>query len=83
MKSKIAIEGMAFYAYHGFYEEEQKIGGMDIPTKLIETLCRRIFDKVKEKSETTISKPVFVSIKVTKNNPPVNGLNHVFVQLEG
>jgi dihydroneopterin aldolase len=120
MKSKIAIEGMAFYAYHGFYEEEQKIGGkyfvdvylqydsadswlsddlsqtinyemiyqlvkteMDIPTKLIETLCRRIFDKVKEKSEITIGKSVFVSIKVTKNNPPVNGLSNVFVELEG
>ncbi len=23
---KIAIEGMKFYAYHGFYDEEQKIG---------------------------------------------------------
>lgn len=120
MKSKIAIEGMAFYAYHGFYEEEQKIGGkylvdvylqydsadswlsddlsqtinyeiiyqlvkteMDIPTKLIETLCRRIFDKVKQKSEITIGKSVSVTIKVTKNNPPVNGLSNVFVELEG
>jgi dihydroneopterin aldolase len=56
---------------------------MDIPTKLIETLCRRIFDKVKQKSEITIGKSVSVTIKVTKNNPPVNGLSNVFVELEG
>jgi len=27
MKSKIIIEGMHFKAYHGYYLEEQKIGG--------------------------------------------------------
>ncbi|GAA4820642.1 dihydroneopterin aldolase [Algivirga pacifica] len=30
---KIALEGMEFFAYHGFYEEEQKIGnkyGVDL-----------------------------------------------------
>lgn len=30
---KIALEGLEFYAYHGFYEEERKIGnkyGLDI-----------------------------------------------------
>lgn len=25
---KIILEGLEFYAYHGFYPEEQKIGGM-------------------------------------------------------
>ncbi|PWJ43828.1 dihydroneopterin aldolase [Sediminitomix flava] len=33
---KIALEGMEFFAYHGFYEEEQKIGnkyGVDIEVK--------------------------------------------------
>lgn len=26
MKTKVAIKGAEFYAYHGFYEEERKIG---------------------------------------------------------
>ena len=33
----IAIEGMRFYAYHGFYEEEQIIGGTYIVDVYIET----------------------------------------------
>ncbi|MCP4443365.1 MAG: dihydroneopterin aldolase [Aureispira sp.] len=33
----IAIEGMHFYAYHGFYQEEQLIGGNYIVDVLIET----------------------------------------------
>ena len=27
MRQKIAVNGMQFYAYHGFYEEENRIGG--------------------------------------------------------
>ncbi|MBC7886048.1 MAG: dihydroneopterin aldolase [Saprospiraceae bacterium] len=26
MKTKVAVKGAEFYAYHGFYEEERKIG---------------------------------------------------------
>ena len=30
MKTKVAIEGAEFYAYHGFYDEEQKAGNIFI-----------------------------------------------------
>ena len=33
----IALEGMQFYAYHGFYEEEQKIGNHFIVDVQVET----------------------------------------------
>lgn len=35
--AKLAIEGMEFYAYHGYYKEEQKVGGrytVDVYLKL-------------------------------------------------
>lgn len=35
--SLIALEGMEFYAYHGFYEEEQKIGSYYLVDIYIET----------------------------------------------
>ena len=35
--AQIAIEGMRFYAYHGFYEEEQVIGGDYIIDVYIQT----------------------------------------------
>lgn len=35
--AKIALEGMHFYAYHGFYEEEQIIGGEYIVDVFVET----------------------------------------------
>jgi 7,8-dihydroneopterin aldolase/epimerase/oxygenase len=121
MNSKIAVEGMEFYSYHGFYKEEQKIGGkyivdaylqfqsdekwlldelsktinyekvygivtteMAIPSKLIETVCKRIFDKVKQFAESDVKDTVQVRIKVTKCSPPINGLiGQVYVELEG
>lgn len=35
--SKVALEGMQFYAYHGFYEEEQLIGGYFVVDVYIDT----------------------------------------------
>jgi len=121
MKSKIAIEGMEFYSFHGFYKEEQIIGGryivdayisydpgddwlsdelastinyekiyelvkeeMALPSKLIETVCRRIFDRILSNTQTLIKKELIVKVKVTKYSPPVKGIvNNVFVEIEG
>lgn len=35
--SKVALEGMQFYAYHGFYEEERLIGGHFVVDVYVET----------------------------------------------
>ena len=35
--SKVALEGMQFYAYHGFYEEEQLIGGYFVVDVYVDT----------------------------------------------
>jgi 7,8-dihydroneopterin aldolase/epimerase/oxygenase len=37
IKQKVALEGIRFYAYHGFYPEEQKIGNeffIDLETEM-------------------------------------------------
>ena len=40
----IALEGMRFYAYHGFYNEERKTGGNYVVDVYIETnLPRQAF----------------------------------------
>jgi dihydroneopterin aldolase len=37
----IGLEGMEFYAYHGVYEEERKIGGKYIVDVLVHTNANR------------------------------------------
>jgi dihydroneopterin aldolase len=103
---QLVLENMAFYAYHGHFEEEQKIGGrfavdlvvdtdfskaaetddlndavdysqvyemvkaeMEIPSKLVEHVARRIADKVYAASGS-ISK---VTVTVSKLNPAIGG----------
>ena len=39
--AKIALEGMEFYAYHGYYEEEQVIGGNYIVDVYLEAQVQR------------------------------------------
>ena len=35
--AKVGLEGVKFFAYHGFYEEEQQIGGEYILDVFVET----------------------------------------------
>ena len=35
--SKVALEGMQFYAFHGFYEEEQLIGNYFVVDVYVDT----------------------------------------------
>ncbi|MEM6723116.1 MAG: dihydroneopterin aldolase [Bacteroidota bacterium] len=103
----IAVEGMLFYAYHGFYEEERIIGNeyqVDIyvesdfkkaaqnddledtinyesihlvaksemarSTKLLETLCDRMANRLKSQF-TNIET---LKIRISKKNPPMKGI---------
>lgn len=113
---RIALEGMEFYAYHGFYEEEQLIGGdyivdvyltanfdqastdddlgvtinyetiyrivrieMQKNSKLLETIAKRIIDKIV--SICTIVREV--KVRVSKKNPPLGArVARAFVEIE-
>ncbi|MBN2814092.1 MAG: dihydroneopterin aldolase [Bacteroidales bacterium] len=103
---KLVLENMAFYAYHGHFAEEQRIGGrfrvdmdietdfskaaatddlndavdysriyelvkaeMEIPSKLLEHLARRIADTTCSFSE----KITRVTVTVSKLNPAIGG----------
>jgi 7,8-dihydroneopterin aldolase/epimerase/oxygenase len=38
IKQKVALEGVRFYAYHGYYPEEQKVGNeffLDLETEMV------------------------------------------------
>jgi dihydroneopterin aldolase len=112
----IAVEGMQFYAHHGYYKEEQVLGGkytvdiylqtdfsnaatndqllqtinyetiyrltkteMEIHSKLIEHVCKRILDVVAA-SFKNIS---HIKVRVNKFQPPLKGnVEKVFVELE-
>jgi len=112
----IALEGMEFYAYHGFYPEEQLIGGdyiidvyvntnfdkaanndaldvtinyetiyrivkveMQKNSKLLETIARRIINKI-IKICTTVQA---LTVRVTKKNPPLGGsVQRAFIEIE-
>ncbi len=113
----IAVEGMQFYAHHGYYKEEQVLGGkysvdiymqtnlteaaltdqlnktidyeevyrltrqeMEIHAKLIEHVCKRILDRIREAHPGLLS----LKVRVSKHNPPLKGnVERVFVELEG
>lgn len=112
----IAIEGMQFYSHHGFYKEEQVLGGkftvdvyletdfneaalqddltktidyeqvyrltkaeMEIHARLIEHVCQRILQKIKN----TYPHLKKLKVRVSKHNPPMKGnVEKVFVELE-
>jgi dihydroneopterin aldolase len=104
--SKISIEQMEFYAYHGCFKEEQIIGTrflvdlyletdttdaensdklsdtvnyqevyllvkreMEIKSKLLEHVGRRILDSIKEHYPQVSS----AKLKISKMNPPLGG----------
>jgi dihydroneopterin aldolase len=51
IKQKVALQGVRFYAYHGYYEEEQKIGSefiIDLETTfdVIENLSDELGDTI-------------------------------------
>ncbi len=112
----IAIEGMQFYAHHGYYNEEQVLGGkytvdvylktdfseaansdalnqtinyetvyqltrheMEIQSKLIEHVCKRILTAIGEKFQQV----EYLKVRVNKFQPPLKGnVEKVYVELE-
>ena len=104
---KIALEGIEFFAYHGYYQEERKIGNkyevnveistdfsraacqdilsgtvnyeilykiiqgeMEIPSKVLEHLAKRIIDKIMMEFPEIDS----TTIQLSKFNPSVKGV---------
>jgi dihydroneopterin aldolase len=112
----IGVEGLQFYAHHGYYKEEQVLGGkyvvdiyftldideaaasdqlkktidyeqiylitkaeMEIHSKLIEHVCKRIIDAIKNNFQEI----TYLKVRVSKHNPPLKGhVERVFVELE-
>jgi len=55
MKTKVAIKGAEFYAYHGFYEEERKAGNTfiidaEVTLKTFDSSDDNIYDTVNYES---------------------------------
>ncbi|NMM49382.1 dihydroneopterin aldolase [Marinigracilibium pacificum] len=103
----ITLEGIEFFAYHGYYDEERRIGNkyavditvevnfsdaaehdklaetldyedlykiirdeINIPSKLLEHICKRVIDSV----FTRFSKSKSVEVSISKFNPPIGGV---------
>ena len=63
------------------YEEIYQLtkAEMEVHAKLIEHVCKRILDKVKEK----YTKVEYVKVRVSKHSPPLKGqVERVYVELE-
>jgi dihydroneopterin aldolase len=113
----IAVEGVQFYSHHGYYKEEQVLGGkyivdiylkidfdeaaetddlkktinyeevyqltkqeMEVHARLIEHVCKRILDKIKQRYPNL----QYIKVRVSKHNPPLKGnVERVYVELEG
>src|SRR5687767_11095192 len=109
----IAVEGLQFYSHHGYYKEEQVLGGkyivdiymkvnideaaetddlkktvnyeeiylltkteMEVHAKLIEHVCKRILNRVKEKYPNV----EYIKVRVSKHHPPLKGqVDRVYV----
>jgi dihydroneopterin aldolase len=61
MKTKVAIKGAEFYAYHGFYEEERKAGNTfiidaEVTLKSFDSADDNIYDTVNYEQLYTITK---------------------------
>jgi len=46
MKGKVALSGMAFYGYHGYYVEENKLGNHYTVDLVVETEFKRMDDNL-------------------------------------
>lgn len=112
----IAVEGMQFYSHHGYYKEEQVLGGkysvdvymqlnfeeaaasdklektinyeevykitrkeMEVHARLIEHVCKRILDSIKQQ----FPQIAHIKVRISKHNPPLKGhVERVFTELE-
>jgi len=64
----IAVEKMRFYAYHGFYSEEQKIGQY----YLVDVYIRTDFEQAADEdslSETINYETIYLAAKIEMNKP--------------
>lgn len=73
--SKIALEGMQFYAYHGFYEEEQKIGNHFIVDLEVESKVSQA--ALNDDLSDTINYEILYTITRMEMRRPSKLLEHV------
>lgn len=52
MKTKVKLEGMQFYAFHGYYKEEQKIGSQ---FELDAEIVVKTFDEFEDQIDDTVN----------------------------
>ncbi len=52
MKTTVRLEGLKFYAYHGFYSEEQKIGNQ---FEISASVDLKTFDSFEDNIEDTVN----------------------------
>ncbi|EJF52294.1 dihydroneopterin aldolase [Saprospira grandis DSM 2844] len=65
---RIGIEGMEFYAYHGFYEEERKMGGRYRLDVYVETATGKV-GKTDELGDTVNYETIYRAAKVEMAKP--------------
>ena len=72
----IGLEGMKFFAYHGFYEEERIIGGdyiVDVYIYLNAKKAGETDDSIAAALKKMTKQKTKIKIRLQKLNPPING----------
>lgn len=64
----IAVEGMRFYAYHGFYDEEQKIGQEYVVDAYVDTDFKKAA-KGDDLFKTINYETIYLSVKIEMSKP--------------
>ena len=73
--AKLAIEGMEFYAFHGYYKEEQLSGGKYTVDVYVE-LASVIAGETDQLSDTVNYEAIYQIVKNVMSNP-VNLIEHI------
>jgi dihydroneopterin aldolase len=75
MKTEIALEGLSFYAFHGYYEEERKTGNKFLVDIKVVTDLKESSNF--ENLDTTVNYEVLYSIVKSEMNKPSKLLENV------
>lgn len=78
IRQKVGLEGIQFYAYHGFYPEEQKVGNnflVDIETEML------VKENISDDLSSTLNYETLFEIAETHMKVPVKLLETVAHQI--
>jgi dihydroneopterin aldolase len=79
MTSQVALEGLEFFAYHGFYEEERKMGNKYQVDVIVDTDLWEAGQK--DKLSTTLNYETLYQIVQVTMQQPAKLLEHVAYQI--